>query len=114
MLSILYVFFFKQKKEYEMRISYWSSDVCSYDLHRLFPPRDIGRIWQDQRHLHQPPPRADQGLYHRPLWLNIQPLPASPSEDETATVQGSRFARTSPSSSLGDAEDWAYIFGLPG
>src|SRR3546814_7010133 len=25
-------FFFKQKKAYEMRISYWSSDVCSSDL----------------------------------------------------------------------------------
>src|SRR3546814_12135765 len=26
-------FFFKQKTAYEMRISDWSSDVCSYDLH---------------------------------------------------------------------------------
>src|SRR3546814_19140747 len=26
------VFFFKQKTAYEMRISYWSSDVCSSDL----------------------------------------------------------------------------------
>src|SRR3546814_2200754 len=25
-------FFFRQKTAYEMRISYWSSDVCSYDL----------------------------------------------------------------------------------
>src|SRR3546814_3768662 len=25
-------FFFKQKTAYEMRISYWSSDVCSSDL----------------------------------------------------------------------------------
>src|SRR3546814_3960508 len=28
-------FFFKQKTAYEMRISDWSSDVCSSDLHRL-------------------------------------------------------------------------------
>src|SRR3546814_15644442 len=27
------VFFFKQKTAYEMRISDWSSDVCSSDLH---------------------------------------------------------------------------------
>src|SRR3546814_8694345 len=27
-----FVFFFKQKKAYEMRISDWSSDVCSSDL----------------------------------------------------------------------------------
>src|SRR3546814_2642589 len=31
----LYVFFFKQKTAYEMRISDWSSDVCSSDLHRM-------------------------------------------------------------------------------
>src|SRR3546814_3201503 len=30
--SFLYFFFFKQKTAYEMRISYWSSDVCSSDL----------------------------------------------------------------------------------
>src|SRR3546814_4617214 len=28
-------FFFKQKTAYELRISDWSSDVCSSDLHRL-------------------------------------------------------------------------------
>src|SRR3546814_10585440 len=28
-----YVFFFKQKTAYDMRISDWSSDVCSSDLH---------------------------------------------------------------------------------
>src|SRR3546814_8053852 len=29
---IVYFFFFKQKTAYEMRISDWSSDVCSSDL----------------------------------------------------------------------------------
>src|SRR3546814_20204730 len=29
---MLFVFFFKQKTAYEMRISDWSSDVCSSDL----------------------------------------------------------------------------------
>src|SRR3546814_11590990 len=29
---MLLIFFFKQKTEYEMRISDWSSDVCSSDL----------------------------------------------------------------------------------
>src|SRR3546814_18607435 len=32
MLFICYFFFFKQKTAYEMRISDWSSDVCSSDL----------------------------------------------------------------------------------
>src|SRR3546814_8903900 len=30
-------FFFKQKTAYEMRISDWSSDVCSSDLHNTPP-----------------------------------------------------------------------------
>src|SRR3546814_7083755 len=30
--SYVYVFFFKQKTAYELRISDWSSDVCSSDL----------------------------------------------------------------------------------
>src|SRR3546814_4141617 len=32
-------FFFKQKTAYEMRISDWSSDVCSSDLQREAPTR---------------------------------------------------------------------------
>src|SRR3546814_5181532 len=31
-LVVLFFFFFKQKTAYEMRISDWSSDVCSSDL----------------------------------------------------------------------------------
>src|SRR3546814_8494035 len=31
----LFFFFFKQKTAYEMRISDWSSDVCSSDLDRI-------------------------------------------------------------------------------
>src|SRR3546814_3041422 len=34
LVCILWVFFFKQKTAYEMRISDWSSDVCSSDLAR--------------------------------------------------------------------------------
>src|SRR3546814_8809181 len=29
---VVFFFFFKQKTAYEMRISDWSSDVCSFDL----------------------------------------------------------------------------------
>src|SRR3546814_20583396 len=35
----MFFFFFKQKTAYEMRISDWSSDVCSSDLH----PRAVER-----------------------------------------------------------------------
>src|SRR3546814_1989124 len=33
-VHVVIVFFFKQKTAYEMRISDWSSDVCSSDLTR--------------------------------------------------------------------------------
>src|SRR3546814_1258594 len=37
----LFCFFhFKQKTAYEMRISYWSSDVCSSDLAKYVPRGD--------------------------------------------------------------------------
>src|SRR3546814_3880062 len=32
MFCLVYIFFFKQKTAYELRISDWSSDVCSSDL----------------------------------------------------------------------------------
>src|SRR3546814_8875807 len=39
LLDMCVLFFFKQKPAYEMRISDWSSDVCSSDL-----ARDDGRV----------------------------------------------------------------------
>src|SRR3546814_2554532 len=43
-------FFFKQKTAYEMRISDWSSDVCSSDLRPPAPPAT------------RPPPSASTGI----------------------------------------------------
>src|SRR3546814_7144 len=40
--SFFYFFFFKQKTAYEMRISDWSSDVCSSDLRPEAPLKNIG------------------------------------------------------------------------
>src|SRR3546814_6926504 len=40
---LLCVFFFKQKTAYEMRISDWSSDVCSSDLRRAVFLLQLGR-----------------------------------------------------------------------
>src|SRR3546814_17388172 len=42
----MFVFFFKQKTAYEMRISDWSSDVCSSDL-RLSASVMLGGIVQE-------------------------------------------------------------------
>src|SRR3546814_11613527 len=40
---LFWFFFFKQKTAYEMRISDWSSDVCSSDLPGKLHPRGPGR-----------------------------------------------------------------------
>src|SRR3546814_2957145 len=40
-LFVFFFFFFKQKTAYEMRISDWSSDVCSSDLFGQRPDRPV-------------------------------------------------------------------------
>src|SRR3546814_16126495 len=47
MVYLWYFFFFKQKTAYEMRISDWSSDVCSSDLAHA---QNAGRV----EHPHRP------------------------------------------------------------
>src|SRR3546814_8852054 len=42
-IVLLILFFFKQKTAYEMRISDWSSDVCSSDLENKFGMDDFER-----------------------------------------------------------------------
>src|SRR3546814_9367460 len=52
-------FFFKQKTAYEMRISDWSSDVCSSDL-------EFEHLGIDHDHLHLIGAKAiEQGQDHR-------------------------------------------------
>src|SRR3546814_8967237 len=46
---VVCVFFFKQNTAYEMRISDWSSDVCSSDLFdgdTLYVGEEVGGIWE--------------------------------------------------------------------
>src|SRR3546814_6078220 len=59
-------FFFKQKTAYEMRISDWSSDVCSSDLAQDFRAlvgqhRRKGRVAEDLAQ-----PAVDDGVQPRP------------------------------------------------
>src|SRR3546814_15679570 len=52
-MCVFFFFFFKQKTAYELRISDWSSDVCSSDLLRLrhrFGPR-VARRQREPAHL---------------------------------------------------------------
>src|SRR3546814_18268281 len=48
-MVFFFFFFFKQKTAYEMRISDWSSDVCSSDLHRRQRPRPDAAQRRDRR-----------------------------------------------------------------
>src|SRR3546814_9105711 len=56
-------FFFKQKTAYEMRISDWSSDVCSSDL-LVRSPAAIGEL-DRQRLADDDHPGGDQPLHDR-------------------------------------------------
>src|SRR3546814_6057684 len=65
-----FFFFFKQKAAYEMRISVWSSDVCSSDLQNLrdrwtgredAPDQPIGPAHRLTRRDAQPAPDTEQG-----------------------------------------------------
>src|SRR3546814_5047079 len=49
-LWLFFFFFFKQKTAYEMRISDWSSDVCSSDLQRV--AAEFGQIIDIPQLLH--------------------------------------------------------------
>src|SRR3546814_15337806 len=51
-------FFFKQKTAYEMRISDWSSDVCSSDLEAAYPTQRVARV--PTRRTHR---RAERNRY---------------------------------------------------
>src|SRR3546814_8505784 len=63
------VFIFKQKPAYEMRISDWSSDVCSSDLPLQglgrAPEEDAGRDRGAERH-REPAPARENGRRIRP------------------------------------------------
>src|SRR3546814_9728813 len=56
MCFCFFIFFFKQKTAYEMRISDWSSDVCSSDLLIMqAEAEEIRQTWQ------KTPPRSLSG-----------------------------------------------------
>src|SRR3546814_2367559 len=89
--SLVFFFFFKQKTAYEMRISDWSSDVCSSDLAPpSFPPPGPAPLRHDalpsgghaappkyaRRIAAPPPPRrrdGQTGREHIPLGSGAPP-----------------------------------------
>src|SRR3546814_1625509 len=59
---LIFFFFFKQKTAYEMRISDWSSDVCSSDL-------------TDRCSFGIPPPLPTVNCHQRPVWATGEYFP---------------------------------------
>src|SRR3546814_11941224 len=96
-LYLCVVFFFKQKTAYEMRISDWSSDVCSSDLAvsssqarawrcaSAISSRDIS-LDRSARHCWPStlPPSAAR-LNHLCAWIRST---STPPEDRKSVVQG--------------------------
>src|SRR3546814_5200601 len=70
-LTFCSFFFFKQKTAYEMRISDWSSDVCSSDL----PPWTSAPSWSPEQQR-----TAYESAFPKALWRHRQraPLCVSP------------------------------------
>src|SRR3546814_10792259 len=76
-------FFFKHKTAYEMRISDWSSDVCSSDLAFEIEDRTGGDQIAVERAFGQELRRAEKGV-HRPLAIG---------GDEDQAARGGGLAR---------------------
>src|SRR3546814_3931812 len=76
MILGVFVFFFKQKTAYEMRISAWSSDVCSSDLWR--------RDWTAARRRERPPAGARWRGPWRPAGAARRKAGAAGAEEDPA------------------------------
>src|SRR3546814_6387547 len=83
------LFFFKQKTAYEMRISDWSSDVCSSDL--ILPPSypqrrqriEDGRMGMQKIRL----PDARQFIHLAGQCADLPPFTERRSEEHTSELQ---------------------------
>src|SRR3546814_3826371 len=73
-------FFFKQKTAYEMRISDWSSDVCSSDLYtmgeyttrdRTMPAPDISAFTHSHQFNHVDAKRSEEHTSELPSLMRI-------------------------------------------
>src|SRR3546814_18366185 len=80
--------FFKQKTAYEMRISDWSSDVCSSDLLQVLAFYDKwlrdSRNWAGQK--------MAAGSWHFARWIDLD-NPESPADDLRARSEERRVGK---------------------
>src|SRR3546814_18916358 len=91
-------FFFKQKTAYEMRISDWSSDVCSSDLLRLPGPVLKTRFAYYVVHPAHRRPRAPAAAFIE--WLREEARDTAPAS-ETASPPVGAAHRSRPAAPAG-------------
>src|SRR3546814_15992753 len=104
-------FFFKQKTAYEMRISDWSSDMCSSDLdERRLPAEPLGQ--QDQtgqdkagrRHLREPEAEDRLAQGPQPPRMQFEPDEEKQEGDPDFGDRELRFAAADQPQSIGSDE----------
>src|SRR3546814_5911969 len=81
------IFFFKQKTAYEMRISYWSSDVCSSDLVMHYISTRGGAAALDFQGATLTGLASDGGLYLPESWPTF-------SREDIAALAGLSYVET--------------------
>src|SRR3546814_16920180 len=81
----LVFFFFKQKTAYEMRISDWSSDVCSSDLRAQSHEDRRRHLHLHQREHHHREPAEQQ---RSAPWLSQRKSSATRTRDRKSVVSG--------------------------
>src|SRR3546814_3543619 len=90
MLVFYFFFFFKQKTAYEMRISDWSSDVCSSDLGDNKALRDISA---GALPIVEPGTVLLEGAYTPPRFRRLSIMPAAMARiAEEGRRRGARWA----------------------
>src|SRR3546814_17237649 len=80
---VCFFFFFKQTTAYELRISDWSSDVCSSDLHK-----DLAALVNDGRFRHD--------LYYRINVIELRVPPLRERLDDLSGLAATVLARLAP------------------
>src|SRR3546814_2417416 len=81
MILFLFFFFFKQKTAYEMRISDWSSDVCSSDLTEMSDEYKMAQAELVSSHI------AKQDIVITTALIPGRPAPRLISDAQVATMK---------------------------
>src|SRR3546814_4875087 len=95
-MFLCFVLFFKQKTAYEMRISDWSSDVCSSDLVDLIKRAEPGELLAhavDVEVAHVALPQADRLERDLETHRDIRPAPSIRPPGRKITISMNRTPR---------------------